>query len=394
MSKAGLFPNENTSKITTVWTGSSSKLKIDLAALKKADPDALLVDGVTVSLTKKQQKTIRSYGINVVTVPTLSAIDTPDKNITTAVDTVAEMMKKVSGVSTMGSNYDSFRSQVLKNVRTANGGYSVKYENGSYWDVIYQGTSDGQETNSLSSNSKTVVFVDSWTTNVRKSPTAERSYGSAVLDYLNGEKLDASDGVGLSATTSSRNFALMDYYFQIGGVVNNSYDAAKPSSSSGSSLGKSYLIIPGGSSSLVTTTLASDVSERRVPSALWYSPTDVTDTSSWLTVGDDDFPGVLTRTEAYANTIVTSSKNSRGIYNVGQKYNVSVVPQGLAGSWADGTIESFLLSAWVQDKYYDTSNCASYAQQFYKTFYRYSGSTRNLTKKVIKDYSFSKTAGN
>lgn len=103
---------------------------------------------------------------------------------------------------------------------------------------------------------------------------------------------------------------------------------------------------------------------------------------------------MLTKNETYMNAIVTSSKNSRGIYNVGQEYDVSVVPQGLAGSWAEGTIESFLLSSWVQDKYYDTSNCASYVQQFYKYFYRYSGSQRNLTRKVIKDYNTHKTAGN
>jgi hypothetical protein len=99
-------------------------------------------------------------------------------------------------------------------------------------------------------------------------------------------------------------------------------------------------------------------------------------------IGDADFPAVISRNEEYARKIRKSAEKDDGFYNVGQDYDVYVLPEGLAGSWADGHVESFLAAPWAYGMFQEggsPARAAVYADSFYRTFYRTndSGSIQN-----------------
>lgn len=117
---------------------------------------------------------------------------------------------------------------------------------------------------------------------------------------------------------------------------------------------------------------------RSTPSALWYSPGSAEAGGSWVTVGDDAFPLLLVKTPEIAQSVVASASLANGLYNVGQAYGVRVVPDGFAGTWAYGTVESFLAAPWAYCAFQqggDMSTCTSYVESFYSTFYRVSAPT-------------------
>jgi hypothetical protein len=56
-----------------------------------------------------------------------------------------------------------------------------------------------------------------------------------------------------------------------------------------------------------------------------------------------------------------------------QPFEAWVLPSGLAGSWADGTIESFLAAPWAYCMFQqgkDLTASSTYVNEFYNTFYR------------------------
>lgn len=379
--KSGAFAGEGVDKIATGWSGdggSSGTAKI--SALIKAKPDVVLLESGTSSLNASQQKKLTSNGINVVVMPDLGESDTPDKDITKAVKIVAELLKKADtayDASAMAQTYVELHDEAIESCLDANGGYSTKSIGGSTAAYIYQGTKNtGTATTKLSSNRMTTAFIDSWTTSVRSNQTAVRRYSGAEL-YLNGKKLNVSEGVGVAAKGSTDNFMLLDYYFQVSGVVNNAYDTSKPSVGKGS---LSYLVIPGSADGVVTKTAA----QRSVPSALWYNPTSTTDTSSWLTVGDAEYPAIVTRSTDIAKKVKSSAGRTNGMYNVGQSYEIWVMPSSkLTGSWSTGTVDSFLAAPWVYGMFQldsDLGTCSAYADSFYQTFMRCD------TSDVVDDY--------
>ena len=106
-----------------------------------------------------------------------------------------------------------------------------------------------------------------------------------------------------------------------------------------------------------------------------------TDSSAgYVCLGDSDYPYILVRDSSMADPICRSAAIARpsalevGFYNVGQNYGVAVVPCGVAGNWADGTFESFLLAPYLYCLYHnhDASSYhvdASYANKYVNNFY-------------------------
>lgn len=369
--KTGAFAGEGVDKITAGWSGdggSSGTAKID--ALIKAKPDVVLLESGTNSLNANQQKKLTKNGIDVVVMPDLGESDTPDKSITKAVSIVAELLKKADtayDASSMADAYIELHDQAIDACLDANGGYSTKSIGGSTAAYIYQGTkSTGTATTKLSSNRVTTAFIDSWTTSVRSTQTAVRRYSGAEL-YLNGKKINVSEGVGIAAKGSTDNFMLLDYYFQVSGVINNAYDTSKPNVGKNS---LSFPVIPGSADGVVTKTSA----QRNVPSALWYNPYSYTDTESWVTVGDAEYPAIVTRSTDIAKKVKSSAGRTNGMYNVGQSYEIWVMPScKLTGSWSTGTVDSFLAAPWAYGMFQldsDLGTCSAYADSFYQTFLR------------------------
>ena len=398
VAERGLFPGEGVEDLAAVWTSNASgTYKLNVKALIAAEPDAILVDGVNYKLTAKQQKKVQAASIDIITVPQLGESGTPDSYITSAVNLVGELLKNSTTVTyntqTSATTYVQMRDAVLDACVSANGGYSVKSIGGTAWSYIYQddtGKGNGTVLSTTSNNRITTVYFASWTDALSSTAIAKRSYSSATLDYLNGETVDTSDGVGLSTTVTNNSFALLDYYLQVSGVVNNAYDYMRPrTSDSGES--SPYVLIAGTSSDLVNS--STKVTTRSIPSALWYTPTTIQLGTVWSTVGDADFPGVITATDEMAQTICTSAGKTDGLYNVGQPYEVYVMPSGIDGNWATGTVESYLASAWALKTFWDDSSAAELAEeavtQLYTTFYRVSSSD---VFTAVSDYATTYTA--
>jgi len=374
--KLGLFPGEGLEDMARGWSGDETVgYEPDIDAIIAADPDVVLVDNVALSFSDADTARLQAAGIDVVVMPRLGDPDTPDADITKAVSIAGELLSDAEDIqfdtAAMADTYVSLHDEVIDACLQANGGYSYKMVYGTGFPAIYQGVSDGGvETANLSSTRYTTAFIDSWTTDVHATSVGIRRYGNATL-YLDDEEIDASEGAGLSATGSSKNFLVIDYYLQVSGVVNNSYEGIKPVSGGNGLSSDPYLVVPGGTRNLITPTTA--VSSRATPSALWYSPSSLALVSNWICVGDASFPLLLVKTEDIAQRVVASANKVNGLYNVGKPYVVQVVPTGFSGSWADGTVESFLLSSWTAGLYKndgDLSTCQSYTDRFYVTFYR------------------------
>lgn len=382
----GAFPDEGVEELAVGWSGDDATgYTADVDALIAADPDVVLTDGVKTALSEDEQARLLAAGINVVTVPELGKTDTADDAIVSAVTVVGELLSTATGLqydtSAMADQYLEMRANAINQCLEANGGYSYKMINGTPYRGIYQGTSaTGTDTTELSSNRYTTAFIDSWTYSITASSEAVRRYGNASL-YLDGMTLDSSDGAGLSATNSSQNFMLIDYYLQVSGVVNNAYEGAKPVSSGAEST-LPYLVVPGDTRNIITSTTGA--ASRTAPSALWYSPSSSSTGSEWVAAGSSSFSTVLTRTEEMAQSVVTSANKTNGLYNTGLPYVVRVVPSGLCGSWADGTIESFLLAPWAYCVFQgggDLEVATSYVNDFCSMFYRCGADS------VIQNYS-------
>ena len=372
MQAIGAFPDEGLDSIVWAWDESGA---FDIDALIASEADVLLVDGVEVSLTAEESERILAAGIDVVTVPVLGQTYTSDEDIVTAVQVVGQLLSSYASHATfstadMVERYLSLHDTALQGCLNANGGYSYKLVAGYAYRGIYQGSNaTGESTTFLSETRITTACIDSWTEAASSSYVANRSFSSGTL-YLDGETIDTSDGVGLSAVALSGSFVLSDYYLQVSGVVNNAYDTARPSSVDGSSdLTLPYAVVPGDDTGLVTLSLGT----RQVPSALWYPMRSVTFGSEWTTVGDDDFPAILVRSSEIASRVAASAAKTDGLYNVGQSYEIYTVPTGLAGSWLDGTVESYLLSLWAYGMFQEggtTSTVSEWIDGFYQLFYR------------------------
>lgn len=376
VAERGVFPGEGVESLAVAWTGAKETgYAVDVSALIAAAPDAVLTDNASAALTAEQEEQIKAAGIHVVVVPAIGYSDTPDEDILSGVAIVGELLKSAptaNDASAMASAYVAQHDEAIANCLSANAGYSFKAIYNETYPYIYQGTDTfGTETKFLSTTRVSTAYIDSWTYDVNASTTAIRSYSGHSL-YLDGELMDSSGGAGLSATTGSQSFMLIDYYLQVSGVVNNSYEGVRPAASGdGSASGRPYLIIAGDSRELVTG--SGSFLSRSAPSALWYSVASSESNGGWVTVGDAAFPTLLVKTPEIAQSVVDSASRTNGLYNVGQSYGVRVVPDGFAGCWAEGTVESFLLAPWARCALVDggdLSASTSYVEAFYLTFYR------------------------
>lgn len=366
------FPGEGLEEVPAVWNESGA---LDVDALIASEADVLLVDGVDVFLSQEESDRITTAGINIVSVPVLGQTYTSDADVTTAVKVVGQLLSSYSShaalsTADMVERYLTQHDTAIDGCLNANGGYSYKLVAGYAYQGIYQGSSaTGEATTRLSNTRITTACIDSWTSTVASTFTANRAFSSGTL-YLNGQTIDTSEGVGLSATAMAGSFVLSDYYLQIAGVVNNAYDSARPSSVDGTSgLTLPYAVVAGDDKNLTARSLGT----RQVPSALWYPTNGVTYGSEWTTVGDADFPAIITRSSDIASSVASSASKTNGLYNVGQPYEIYTVPEGLAGSWLDGTVESYLLSLWAYGMFQEggsTNTVNEWIDGFYRLFYR------------------------
>ncbi len=372
VAQRGLFPGEGVESVAVAWSGDGSVAgSLDVDAVLASSADVLLHDAAT-ALSAADTESLEQAGVSVVEVPALGAAATTDADIVTAVRVVGQVLSSSKAAcalssSDMASAYAQMHDGALSACKNANGGYSYKMIAGKAAQSVYQPNLTG----SFSDVRVTTAYVDAWTACATPVATADRSFGLASL-YLDGQTMDISDGLGLSATVPKGSFALIDYYLQCSGVVNNAYDGERPVSADEGGSTLPYPVAAGRTDGLSNMRLGT----RELPSALWYGMYGTTVYDVWSTLGDEDFPCLLARTDDIAQSIAESAAKVNGLYNTGKPYEVRVVPRGVFGSWADGTPESYLLAPWVYGVFQqegDISEASAQADEFYSLFYRTDG---------------------
>lgn len=356
VSSSGAFPGEGFESIGVCWDGDGNPI---LSEIKAQSPRCILQSTSTRTLTQEEMDALSDAGVecDILVMPEIDGPTTTDADLMSAVTTVGELLHPAAGNT---STYDSKQSasefvelhdQVINACVSANGGYSYKVINGSQFDYIYQGEAGvGTATTRLSGNRYTTVFVDSWTSALTSTVNSARSYSGASVGYLSdpSDVLDVSGGVGLSLSGQNSGFLLMDYYLQCAGVVDNSFEGDAPVAASSATRKALPSVISAGSDTGLA--LNTQLAGRSAPSALWFSSSGGWSNDTTL-IGDAKFPGMFVRTSEIADKVSASASLTNGFYNIGQSFSLYVMPSGMFGSWADGGLESYLLSAYALGYY-------------------------------------------
>lgn len=364
---SGAFPNEGLESVSTAWGGDGTNAgTVDVNAIVASGTDTVLISASYGALTDDQKRVLNEAGVNVVVMPVVGVADALDADIVQAVRVVGELLKNAGtsiqyDAQAMASKYVSQHDDALNKCLTANGGYTTRLVGGANRAWIYQGNSviDGLATSYFSDTRYVMAYVDDWAESDASTRLEDRAFqGDYVYPSLgDSEKVevDISDGLGQYLSASglvNSAYALFDYYLQCAGAmdiamgnqINDGNGAAQGIHSKEMNFYK-----------------------------LWFSFTSLSQSGEYATVGDGNYPAIVARTTEYAERIVSSANKVRGVYNIGQPYEVWVMPSGLSGSWTDGTAESFLVAPWAYCMYQQNKNlesCNGFVTDFYSTFYR------------------------
>lgn len=359
------------------------------ALVNSIQPSVVLWDSAAnvPALSDDDRAQLEAAGITVQPMPHLGEYTTEDYDITQTVQAVAAVLIGASGLSYdpqyVLSEYLAFHDDVLNACYSANDGYSYKVTDGQY-AFVYQDTPLPGLNDSTTTRIATVYVESIMHPSVSSATVSQNATtvdGTIRLAH-DGQTLDVSDGVALSATTSTSGYMLMDFYLQLAGVMNNSYDTAKPESQ-----GRPYIIMPGSTNAFGTS---STFASRSTASALFYNAGDGTVTANWHVLGNADFPAVLVKSAEEADAFVNSASKDNGLYRMESPYQVVIVPSGLCGAWSEGHVDSFLLAPWAF-RIADAANleaASSYASSFYSKFFRCDG-----WDSAIADWNTAYTAG-
>lgn len=366
----GAFPNEGIEMIEACWSGNGTAAgSVNISKLIEVNPDVVLISSntSTSTLTSSEIDTLTNAGISVVLMPALGAVNTGDNDITIAVRVVGELLKSATHLKydtvKMANAYVEYHDEVLENAYNANGGFAQKYYYpptgvGPFGGKILQGSNATQgalmpPNKKFSPNlAMYTIYIDDW------SPMKQNYYTTS-----GGNTYDVSDGIGLGTKLNggSGRFPLWAYYAQHAGVVDRTTSAQFIHGSSGSPI-----------SPIVSTLEYQSLIEKPYD----Y---DISDQSKWDGQHDDgpafgtsNYHVMTVRDKSYADRIVNSAAKSNGPYRRSHDYEVWVLPSGLAGSYADGNVESFLIASWAYGMFYgkNISVFESDVNNFYNAFYR------------------------
>ena len=371
--------------VQVAWSGNGR-------ASGSADVSAIVASGAKVVLTcdetyggitQAQANTLMEKGISVVVMPAVGTAFAGDDEIVQSVQIVGEILSKAGNsiqynAKDAANKYKSFRTETINNVVSANGGYSLYTHDGStYPQVLYTGY--GVDASNFSSNLYIASYVDKW--------LSCESYQNGSYRYV-----DGTEGIGVGVAggrwTNPRGYyAVYLYYLQSAGVM-STVTLRNPSYYSGSSYFEGC-----GISSVSGISAAGDL--------FWCFGEAGLTRSEYAVVGEAKYPAILVRDSSIAKHIKRSAEtpqdtdvhedlegNNITPYNAAfawkkpmysdvclylSSYQIWVVPSGIAGSWTDGTVESFLMAPWAYCMYQQGQNlsvCSDYVSSFYSTFFR------------------------
>lgn len=338
----GCFSGE-LDNVAEAFTGNDEDgYTYDLDALKKAKPSVLVYDNSKLKLSDDDKSALKDAGIEPKAIAPLGAKGTEDIVVVGVVQQLADTLSDVMGAqydpAVMLSNYESLHDQILKASYDANDeGYSYKLTDFQTSNWIYQNNPYTQGLDTQVTTRCNTAYIDSWKS-LNTTVDLVRWSGSADDDNTETIENCKVKGVGLSVKDGTGSFMLVDYYLQLGGVVNMSYDLDKPASN-----GKATLVVPG------------DPSLSGYESFLSLgSPLNYLMGTEWKIIGErplsddaNDFPAVITATTDIADKVAEAGKDAKSIYRTDNPYRAIVMPSGIAGSWSEAHFDSFMAALWA-----------------------------------------------
>jgi len=404
------FPNEGLDRVVAGWSGEGKQAGCArVQAIVDSRAEAVLVGSNTSTLTQDECDQLVEAGIDIVVMPAIGVLDAPDANITTTVRIVGEILNTATARS-RATRYVNLHNAAINDVLSANDGYvpfaqPINSTSTAFSNRVAQynpSLSDNSHGGSISADwfssnlPKYTFYIDSWDYFTRSySYLVEERPIDIDIDsiiWLDRGVLDLTDGFGKAAISSGvSGFGLPTYYLQCAGVrdLSSTFSLHYGHMSWYSNIPMvPYNIeetVPHVSDSGIFTYLypwpmsVGDQNIRGGSFAFWdiYSTRNrmnlnpITYGQTWI--GDSVYPAVIVRDTAIARRLVMSANKPDGYYNAIQPYQIFVVPSGLAGSWVDGNVESFLMAPWIYSMFQqgkDLTASSTYVNEFYNTFYR------------------------
>lgn len=393
---SNVFSDEGASKIKTGWSDDgdfSAEAKVD--AIVSVKPDTVLVDD-SGYFSKKQQQKLADAKISVTVVPDLSS----DTRIKAAVNTIGTMLDSATGGESKkrAEEYVKYHDALLKDIMGSNG-------YGSHDKVYYDADASGKNRYGMYNSDKWTLLVDDW--------DYKASYSGDGA--MSGSVTTSQSGLGLS--TVGYRSSPVSFYMGVAGVINNG--AAMDESK-----GNDGLLIPvwqfstsvydmskiSWSTSSIKKRVLSIGNKRFDMTPLTTSSTKA-DQLGKNGFGSKKFPKVIVGSKKMKAAFVSGSAKKgpycvydpieSGSERAGFEFNgthvyaaihpgtdldksVLVNPSGLFSDWTQGSVESFLESAWIAsiDEYKSSwkGSVKTEVKDFYKTFYRYDLSASEVDK--------------
>lgn len=381
----GAFPGElDGVAAISEWGDGTGMNDATVQAIIDSGADTYIYSNTYGMLSTAQAATLSNAGVNVVAMPTVGVSDAQDSDIQLAVELIGELLEKSEtgalDAKAMAAEWNRQHAQAMQDtLRAGEGRPATLILDGYSYNWWYQGHNgvggNGGQISDSSSRFYT-TYIDSWgdvpagyngfraTNRFRVWPSTEWApddpVGESVADFR-------ADGVGLTPLASGKvdtHYQLYQYYLQYAGLVDTSvgFLSRNDHSDVHFALGGCW--------------------------CLWGTPnSSAAETGSALfSLGDDAFPVLFVRDMNIAEKVRASAARidrdalQVGLYNYGKDYQILVMPEGVAGNWADGTFESFLMAPWAYagaqaalDGNADTSDCEPYIANFYTWFYRCEG---------------------
>ena len=336
-------------------------------------------------------------GVNVIELKPMGVLNALDDDIVTNVNVIGQLLRGMEDggnlAATRVQQWNYLHTTALETTLKNNGGYSCWIFDGRSSNRLYEGDviEASKDTSWVSANRNYALFLNDWgyytnkggsrissiATHLGSHDFAARGtfyYSWPIGDWGDAEEeitVDLSVGTGVlyrhrmddGHDNNGNLYNLFSFYMQHAGAAD--FQLANP-----------YLL----------DVNDGDFRHRQVywHNDLSFYVQEETSASRRVFVGDSDYPYLIVRDSSMAQKIQESSQigdsNKRivGFFNVGQDYGVAVMPCGVAGSWADGSFESFLMVPYLwclymhrsSDKNITCSYSDDYVNNYYKIMYR------------------------
>lgn len=365
--------------LVSAWGDGTAMNEATFEAIVESGADTVLTSlsygGVTDDSWAQR---FNEAGISVVELPVIGVEYAYDADIATCVQVIGELLKdsgytvtvngSVKNSKEMASLWTSQHDYAIEATVGANGGYAVTLSAGYRIPYIYQGASTVSNlitpVTRESTRFRTTVLTEASAFNEVADTWSLRHSGGAyfwpINDYasvgnLGSIKVDTSicyTRPHYPDSLISSEFYLSSYYLQCAGVADLSPTTTQ-------------------------TVATSFLRTTKLPTGSG----GVESEANKIYPGSSDMPALVAKNLEIAQGIVASaaiadrSSKTIGLFNFGSPYLVYVMPSGVAGSWLDGTFESFLMAPWAYEAFTGTtdinlSETESMVSQFYRCFYR------------------------